>query len=414
MAGPTVELSAAEARRIALRAQGFGVPRPAKPTRGHLRRMLARLGSLQVDAVNVLERAHYLPAFSRFGPYDRAMLDDLVYERGQAFEYLTHAASVVDTAQHPWWRWRMERHATEGWWERGRRAVEARQPGYVERVLAEIDERGPLSFRDLTDPARRERAKTKYAESSLLWWPNRPSDGKFVLEGLWRAGVLAVAGRTPSFERIFDRTERVLPPVVLDQPTPSVDEAHRALAAHALSALGVAWVSDVADYHRLKMAPTRRALRSLATDGRIHRAQVEGLDGEAYMDAAARSGRALEGAALLGPFDSLLWERARNVRLLGFTHSFEIYVPEAKRRFGYYVLPFLLGESIAARVDLKADRSRATLIVQAAHLEPNQRRADVVGPLAAELRTLARWLELGSMEVRPRGDLARALAAARP
>lgn len=404
-----LELSLVDARRLALHAQGFGTARPATPDRGHIRRLLSRLGSLQIDAVNVLERAQYLPVYSRLGPYERSLLDDVVYDRGQGFEFMTHAASIVDSAQHPLWRWRMDAHAAEGWWIRGQAAIEARTPGYVQRVLDEVRDRGPLSFKDLSDPARRDRPPSRYSNASLLWASKRPSDGKHVLEAMWRAGVLAVRARTASFERVFDLTERCLPAAVLDAPTPTIEDAHLELVRHAMAALGVAWVKDVADYHRLKVAPTRAALRDLADAGEVAPVSVEGLGGEAYAVAPRRRSAPLGAAALLGPFDSLLWERSRNQRLFGFTHSFEIYVPEAKRRFGYYVLPFLLGEQLVARVDLKADRARATLLVQSAHLEVGMAAATVAEPLAAELRSLATWLGLEAVEVRPVGNLATAL-----
>ena len=405
-------LSATDARRLALRAQGFGGRRPARPTRAHVRTLLDRLGSVQIDAVNVLERAHYLPIFSRLGPYNRAMLDDVVYRRGNGFEYLTHAASVASAQHHALWRWRMEDYAAESWWARSRDAIEARSPGYVDRVVQEVRDHGPLSFKDLADPARRERPKTKYSESSLLWWSKRPSDGKHVLESMWRAGVLAVAGRTSGFERVFDLAERVLPATTFEAATPPRDEAVRALVRHAVSALGVAWVKDVADYHRLKVATARASLRALASDGEIERVAVEGTEGEAYLDPHLRAGRPLRVSALLGPFDSLLWERSRNERLFGFTHSFEIYVPEAKRRYGYYVLPFLLGERFVARVDLKADRRRGALLVQSAHREPEAPAGEVAEALAAELWAMAGWLGLDTIEVARRGDLVKPLRAA--
>lgn len=410
---PRRPLTLRDARRIALRAQGLGVDRPSQPNRGHLRKSLARLGSLQIDAVNVLVRAQYLPLFSRLGPYDTAMLDELTYRRGEGFEYLTHAASIADTALHPLLRWRMDERASGRYWTEARAAIDARRPGYVDRVMAEIAERGPLGYRDLVDPARRERPKTHYADSSLLWWSKRPSDGKHVLEAMWMTGVLAVRGRTPSFERIFDLTERVLPAAVVEAPTPAVTDARRGLVSHALGALGVAWVSDIADYHRLKVAHVKGSLAELVESGEAVPVEVEGVPGPAYLHVAARSTPA-RGAALLGPFDSLLWERSRNERLFGFRHSFEIYVPEPRRQFGYYVLPFLLGESLVARVDLKADRSAGKLLVRAAHLEPGFEAGEITGPLADELRLMAEWLGLERVAVGKQGTLAAALARARP
>lgn len=381
----------------------------------HVRATVEALGAVQIDAVNVLVRSHYLPLFSRLGPYDRAAFDRLAYREAGAFETLAHAASYVPIGLHGALRWRMEQHARNRYWVAGQAAIEARNPGYVDRVLREVAERGPLAFNELTDPARRERPATRYAASTLLWWGPRPSDGKHVLDGLWREGRLAVAGRTPSFERRFDLTERVLPREVVDAPPVSPDDAQRALVLHAARALGIGWVKDFADFWRLPMATTKVRLGELVEAGELEVAAVEGEVERAYLHPGA-STAPVDARALLSPFDSLLWERARNVRLLGFRHSFEIYVPEPKRQYGYYVLPFLLGDALVGRVDLKADRARRALAVRGAFVEAGSTPRDVAGPLAEELGAMASWLGLeevtGDLDVPTRGDLAPALLRA--
>jgi uncharacterized protein YcaQ len=408
-----IALSADEARRIALRAQGFGAPRPraAKGADlGHVRRLVRRLGAVQIDAVNVLVRSHHLPAFSRIGPYPLGGIDRLAFRRKAMFEYWGHAASFLPIELHPALRWRMDRHATHEHWARVRARLDRERPGYVDAVLREITERGPLTFTDLTDPGRLEKVKTKYADSTLLWW--RWADGKTVLEGLFDAGRVAVAGRR-RFERLYDLTERVIPDDVLALPTPPVEDAQRQLVAHSARALGVATIRDLADYFRLASAVTRARVRELVERGDLQPATIEGWTDAAYLDPSAPA-TAVDARALLSPFDSLVWARPRSERLFAFTHSFELYVPEAKRRFGYYVLPFLLGEHLVGRVDLKADRAGNALLVQGAFAEPGTTARAVVGELTGALRELAAWLELDRVQVGTRGDLAPALRRALP
>lgn len=365
---------------------------------------------MQIDAVNVLARSHYLPFYSRLGPYAMDLVDRLAYEQHAAFEYWGHAASFLPIELHPALRWRMARYAESKHWAAFKARLERERPGYLGSIEREIAERGPLSYTDLSDPARREKVETKYAESSLLWY--RWSDGKSALEGLFYAGRLAVAGRR-GFQRLYDLTERVIPGDLLSAPTPPEDEAQRQLLLVAARALGVATLRDLADYFRLPLAATRARGGELVGQGKLRPAQVEGWKQQAYLHPAADGGQ-VEARALLSPFDSLIWERDRTQRLFGFEHVFELYVKAAKRRYGYYVLPFLLDDTIVARVDLKADRESRTLQVLGAFVEPHAPRQRVASELAAELRELAAWLGLKLVEVQERGDLAADLRRAGP
>ena len=268
--------------------------------------------------------------------------------------------------------------------------VERERPGYVEAVVEQVRRRGALSFNDLEEPGRRTNVQTKYAESTVLWgvW----ADGKAVLESLFHDGRLAVAGRR-QFERLYDLPERVLASAVLGAPTPSPEDAQRRLVLKAARAMGVSTIRDLSDYFRLPVATTKRCVGELVDSGDLMPVGVEGWTEPAYLDPAAKS-KPVAATALLGPFDSLLWERSRNRRLFDFDHSFEIYIPAAKRRFGYYVLPFLLGERFVGRVDLKADRKAGRLLVQSVHYEEGVKPRDVSEPLAAELAAMAEWLGL--------------------
>lgn len=398
-----VELSAVQARRVALAAQRFGQPRPpGGPGLDQLRRLVGDLGAVQIDAVNVLVRSHYLPFYSRLGPYPAELADGLAYRQRVAFEYWGHAASFLPIELYPAVRWRMARYEGGKHWAAFRERVDGERPGYLAAILREIGERGPLAYTGLSDPARREKGATKYADSSLLWY--RWSDGKSALEGLFAAGRLAVAGRR-GFERLYDLAERVIPAAVRSARALPEDEAQRSLAQVAVRALGVATVTDVADYFRMPVAATRARLGELAAGGQLALARVEGWTRDAYLDPAADPAP-VQARALLSPFDSLIWERDRTRRIFGFEHLFELYVRPEKRRYGYYVLPFLLGDAIVARVDLKADRKAGTLQVLGAFAEPGAQAAAVAGELSAQLRELAAWLGLERLEIAARGDLA--------
>lgn len=392
-----MDVSLAAARRIVLAAQGFATPRPnGTVDRRHLRRVLRHIGLLQIDSVNVLVRAHELPAFSRIGPYPRATLQRIAWGQDrELFEYWGHEASLLPFNVHPLLRWRMARAQDEAWG--GLRRIAREQPSYVEAVLAEVRLRGPIKASDLPD--NRERRGR--------WWSR--SAAKQALEFLFWSGAVTAAGRTAGFERRYDLPERVLPKEVLDAPTPEKDEAHRALLLRAAQSLGLGTARDLADYHRLPILTARARLAELVEDRALLPVQVEGWREPAYLHPEARRPRAVNARALLAPFDPLIWERSRIERLFGVIYRIEIYVPAGQRRYGYYVLPFLLGDRIVGRVDLKADRQAGVLRVLGSWCEPDKHPVDVASPLAAELADLARWLGVPQVEITNRGDLAPAL-----
>jgi uncharacterized protein len=398
-----VTLSAAEARRLALAAQGFAAPRPElTPDWRGLRRVVKRLGLLQIDSVNVLVRAHYLPLFSRLGPYERAHFDAKAYRRGTGglFEYWAHEASLLPVEHQPLLRWRMARaERFEGLWSGIAKFARERRD-YIDAVFARIVAEGPL-----TAAAFDERGPRRGT-----WWDRH--DGKFALEYLFWAGKVTTTARSNSFERSYDLPERVLPRQVLAVPTPSEAEAQRGLMRIAATALGVATAKDLRDYFRMSPGDGKRAIDALVESGDVVPVTVAGWRHPAYLDARARIPRRVEASALLVPFDPLIWERARTERLFDFRYRIEIYTPAARRVHGYYVLPFLLGDALVARVDLKADRANATLRVHAAHGETGIDCGAVAEALIGELRLLASWLGLERVGIGRRGDLAAALRAA--
>ncbi|GIJ45884.1 hypothetical protein Val02_27700 [Virgisporangium aliadipatigenens] len=397
-------LSLAQARRIALAAQGFADPRPTGvPDVRHLRRVIRRVGLLQMDSVNVLMRAHYMPLYSRLGPYPTALLDRAAYRAPrELFEYWGHEASLLPVGLHPALRWRMARgHA---WGAPGRIAQE--QPELVKRVLAEVRERGPVTAGEIEDTGPRRRN-----------WGWNWSEVKTALEALFWTGEVTAAGRNTAWARLYDVPERVLPAAVLAAPTPSVEEAHRDLVRVAAAGLGVAAEPELRGYFRLSLEGTRTAVAELVDAGELRPVRVEGWSAPAYLYEGARLPRRITGATLVSPFDPLMWERARVARLFGFDYRLEIFVPAPKRVHGYYVLPFLLGDRLVARVDLKADRKAGVLRVPAAWVEPPRTRRDpgpgeVAEALAAELYRLAGWLGLREVAAPESGDLATALTDA--
>jgi uncharacterized protein YcaQ len=396
MADDVLDLSADEARRIVLEAQGFSDARPrGEPRERHVHAVLDRIRLLQIDSVNVLVRAHYLPLFSRLGPYDRTMVDRLAYEKRELFEFWGHAATLLPARFQPLLRWRMERKA---WPDLER--LHREKPGFVDSVLAEITTRGPLAASELTDAGARAGA----------WWGW--GDGKHVLEWLFATGRVTTATRR-NFERIYDLTERVLPADLLSAPTPAPDDAKKALLVESAHALGVATARELADYFRIHGPTARTLVAELAEAGALRRVRVQGWAHPAFAPPGLRvPRRAASARALISPFDPLVFERARAQRIFDFSYRIEIYTPEAKRVYGYYVLPFLFDGDLAARVDLKADRATGRLLVHAAHLEPGRHAPRVADALAHELREVARWLDLSRVVVARKGNLAPRLRAA--
>ncbi|GAB3323143.1 winged helix-turn-helix domain-containing protein [Geodermatophilus aquaeductus] len=393
-------LPAALARRIALAAQGFADPRPTGVVDSRqLRRMTDRVAVVQIDSVNVVSRSHYLPAFSRLGAYRRPVLDDFTARRHELFEFWAHEASFLPVRLHPYLRWRMAAAEEHAWGSMV--SIQRERPGYVAEVLDRVRAGGPVRASELGE-ARPDRP------GSMWNW----HAGKVALEWLFYTGVLTARARTTSFERVYDLTERVLPAAVLQTPTPDPDDAVRELVRTAARALGVATERDLRDYFRLRPAQSRQAIAELADAGELLPVEVAGWGAPAWLDPAARRPRWIRARALLSPFDSLVWERPRVERIFGFRYRLEIYTPAAQRVHGYYVLPFLLGDRLVARVDLKADRQAGVLRVQAAHAEDGVDRAEVAAELAAELRLMAGWLELDDVAVAERGDLAADLTSA--
>ena len=398
-------LSAAAARRIALAAQGFGRPRPGSPpgTR-QIRELVTRLGVLQLDSVNVFSRAHYMPVFSRLGPYDRSLLDriaahDAARPTRRLVEYWAHEASLIPVESHPLFRWRMAGVDAEAWGSI-RRVIHER-PELVADTLELVAAQGPVRASATGIPRPEPRP-------GHMWnW----HDGKVALEYLFYTGQVVSAGRV-NFERLYDLPERVLPSEVLAAPTPEPADAQRQLIRIAAAALGVATEPDLGDYFRLPRADSKARVAELAAAGELVEAEVDGWGAPAYLWPDARRPRRIDARAILSPFDSLVWSRARAERLFGFRYRIEIYVPREQRVHGYYVLPFLLGDTLVGRVDLKSDRQNGSLLVQAAFAEPEVDTAHVAAELAAELRLTAGWLGLDDVVVRRRGDLAPALQRA--
>jgi uncharacterized protein YcaQ len=399
----TPRLTAAQARRIAVAAQGFSEPRPGgEITRAHLKRLISRIQVLQLDSVSVAVRAHYAPVFSRLGPYDRDVLDRAAWGPRSSrllAEYWAHEAALVAVDDWPLLRWRMRQYRHGRW---GSHIVKA-NPQLAEDIVAAVAELGPSTAGQIEAHLAAEPRGTKGA-----WWSR--SDTKWVAEALFASGVLTTATRV-GFARHYDLVERVLPPSVLARDVDD-DEAVRELTLRAATSLGVGTEADIRDYFRLSAQQVKPAVAELLAAGEIERVDVDGWSAPAYLRSGRTVPRLDRGTALLCPFDPLIFFRPRVERLFGFHYRIEIYTPAAKRRYGYYVWPLLVDGQLVARVDLKADRASNALRVVGAFAEPDVPQTRVAAALAGELESMASWLGLGGFSVSGRGDLAGALRAA--
>jgi len=394
-------LTRAQVRRAHIAAQGLASPRPASPNLGHVVRSIEKMGVLQIDSVNVVERAHQLTLFSRLGPYDPDLLWRALRER-RIFEYWAHMASFLPIADWPLYRFRMQRIHGEGW--NAIRRLRSEAPGYIESVRRQVAERGPLTTSDLDDPGDRKGP----------WWGW--ADGKHVLEWLFETGDLAVADRR-NFTRCYDLAERVVPEEHFRAPGPPLDDALRILILRSAERMAVGSSGGLTDYYRVSMirglAPKpRRLVDALAREGRLVEVDVEGMPGPMYLHPDATIPRRVEARALLNPFDPIVWYRERTERLYDFHYRIEIYVPAPKRVHGYYVFPFLIGDELVGRVDIKADRKAGVLRVPGAFIEEGQDPIRVAREAAIELHEMATWLGLGDVAVGQKGDLATALRRA--
>lgn len=379
-------LSAEQARHIALNAQGFGEPRPKKVTIEHVRAIARRLHLIQIDSVNVCVRAHYMPFFSRLGPYKREWLEQLAYHEQYLFEQWAHEACYIPLEDYPLFRHQMERGRR---WSA--RDVAPERLEYFAAILDEVRERGPVITGEMDG-----------AGGQKGWWGW--SHAKVALEYQFAHGRLAVRERR-NFARVYDLAERVFPPEVVATGH-AREDAHRQMVRNSLQALGVATAKDLADYYRLKVADVKAVLPALIEAGDAEPVRVETWKDTAYLAAGADDSAPGHATAILSPFDNLIWDRQRTERVFGFHYRIEIYTPAPKRVYGYYVLPVLHEGRIVARVDLKANRQSGVLQVKAAHLESGAAPVRTARALAKELRTMARWLGLPSIEVSPAGSLA--------
>jgi uncharacterized protein YcaQ len=359
---------------------------------------MGRLNLLQLDSVPVVIRTQYLPLFSRLGPYEPALLDRVAYHDDEWFECWAHEASLLAVTDEPLLRWSKARAAAGGTW-RGLVALARNEPAYVQAVLDEVADRGPMLASELSDPRPR----------SGQWWGSR-SLGQLALDWLFRIGAVGVR-RVGNFEKQFDLLERIVPPEVRAVPTPDEDQAHRELLVRSARAHGIGTADHLIDYYRLPRREARQRLTELVEDEALVPVSVEGLDGVWYRHPDVPLPRRARATALVSPFDPIVWNRPRTSALFGFDYRIEIYVPRAKRVHGYYVLPFLLGDRLVARVDLKTDRTGGKLVVHAAHGEPGIDVGEVSRALRTELETLARFVGVGDVAIAPRGDLAPALVS---
>ena len=379
-------LSIADARALALAAQGFDTPRPAsKATQRHVNSLISRLGVIQIDSVNVLVRSQELPLFSRLGNHDRNAIPKAT-ESQKIFEYWGHEAAHLPVEIHPLFRWKMEaaRLGKARHW--GLTSFYDDNKAFVKRMLKHIETNGPTTARELSTRTEKRGADKK------TWWDW--DESKTALEYLFLTGQLMSRGRGTDFARIYDTPEHVLPRQVLDAPTPTEHDARKQLLIRSAIAQGVATVGDLADYYRQKPAAVKPLIAELIEEGELRTVAVDGWAEKAFVHRSAKLPKQLHATALLSPFDSLVWCRPRIERLFDFHYRIEIYTPKEKRKFGYYVLPFMMNGQMVGRVDLKADRANSKLLVHSVHTEKGVKRATINDALNNELRALATWLQL--------------------
>jgi len=380
-------LSIADARRIALAAQGFDTARPkTKATQRHVDALISRLGVIQIDSVNVLVRSQELPLFARLGNHDRNAIPKAT-EAQKLFEYWGHEAAHLPVDLHPLFRWKMNAARTGKVTHWGLTSFYEENKAFVKRTLKHVTTNGPTTSRELS--TRTEKKGT--------WWDW--DEAKVALEYLFLTGQLMSRGRGPDFARIYDTPERVLPQRVIDAPTPSEHDARKQLLVRSAIAQGVATASDLADYYRQKPAAVKPLIAELVEEGELRAVAVDGWTEKAFVHRDAKLPKQLHATALLSPFDSLVWCRPRNERLFNFHYRIEIYTPKEKRKFGYYVLPFMMDGEMVGRVDLKADRASGVLQAHSVHTEKGVKRSSINDVLNTELRAMASWLQLDRVQI---------------
>ena len=389
-----LRLSLAEARRIALAAQGFQRARPGREiTPRDIRSVVRRLGLLQLDFVNVLVPAHYQPVFSRLGPFPRSLFDKTLYRTRNFTEQWPHEACIIPVETWPLLRFRMEEHRCR---PRGFEAFLNANPEYASAVLDIVRQSGPVSAAEIPEPDGHGRRLDQ------AWFGTIP---RAVLEYHFAKGKLTVVARQPDMARVFDLPERWIPGELLAEKTDR-NEAHRQLLARASSACGIGTAADLADYYRLSMPDCKPRIAELVSSGALRAIEVDGWREPAYLHSDAVLPRRMDACSLLSPFDPLIFFRPRVQRLFQFTYRIEIYTPEAQRKYGYYVLPFLLGDQLVARFDLKSDRSNSQLIVRASHIEPGADPERTARAAVQELRAWASWLRLDAVKIERKGGFA--------
>lgn len=379
-------LSIADARALALAAQGFDMPRPAnKATQRHVNSLISRLGVIQIDSVNVLVRSQELPLFSRLGNHDRNAIPKATESR-KIFEYWGHEAAHLPVEIHPLFRWKMKaaRLGKARHW--GLTSFYDDNKAFVKRMLKHVETNGPTTARELSTRTEKRGADKK------TWWDW--DESKTALEYLFLTGQLMSRGRGTDFARIYDTPDRVLPPNILNAPTPTEHDARKQLLVRSAIAQGVATIGDLADYYRQKPAAVKQLITELVEDGELRAVAVDGWQEKAFVHRSAKLPKKLYATALLSPFDSLVWCRPRNERLFDFHYRIEIYTPKEKRKFGYYVLPFMMNGQMVGRVDLKSDRANSKLHVHSVHTEKGIKRATISDALNNELHAMAAWLQL--------------------